>query len=293
MCAVSLAPAKSRVTADETPNLYGYSSESSRVERQWEEKMRAIPDSNNLRAYMERLTARPHNVGSPYDKDNAEWILSKFKEFGLDAQIESFSVLYPTPKERLVELVDGGPHFTAKLQEPAVPEDPTSSQTAEQLPTYNAYSVDGDVTAPLVYVSGKTSAAIVPFGVSPGNNAQVQVEYNGQFTNAVTMPVTNGVPGVYSLDSSGSGQGAVWKTTLVFGARNVPGSLFRALSAFALRDVSLTKIESRPLRGRPWEYLFYLDLIGREDAPHVRNALNHLRELADFLRVLGCYPKGA
>jgi prephenate dehydratase len=87
--------------------------------------------------------------------------------------------------------------------------------------------------------------------------------------------------------------GAVWKTTLVFGARNVPGALFRALSAFALRDISLTKIESRPLRGRPWEYLFYLDLIGRVDSPNVVNALNHLRELADFLRVLGCYPKGA
>jgi prephenate dehydratase len=87
--------------------------------------------------------------------------------------------------------------------------------------------------------------------------------------------------------------GAVWKTTLVFGARNVPGALFRALSAFALRDISLTKIESRPLRGRPWEYLFYLDLIGRVDSPNVKNALNHLRELADFLRVLGCYPKGA
>ena len=153
MSAVSLAPAKSRVTADETSTLYGYSAESSRVERQWEEKMRAIPEPQNLRAYMERLTARPHNVGSAYDKDNAEWILSKFKDFGLDAQIESFSVLYPTPKERLVELVDGGPRFTAKLQEPVVPEDPTSNQTAEQLPTYNAYSIDGDVTAPLVYVN--------------------------------------------------------------------------------------------------------------------------------------------
>jgi N-acetylated-alpha-linked acidic dipeptidase len=149
---VSLAPWKSRVTADEAA-LYGYSVESSRVERQWEEKMRAIPDPKNLRAYMERLTARPHNVGSPYDKDNAEWLLGKFKEFGLDAHIESFSVLYPTPKERLVELVEGGPHFTAKLQEPPVPEDPTSSQTDEQLPTYNAYSIDGDVTGPLVYVN--------------------------------------------------------------------------------------------------------------------------------------------
>lgn len=152
LAGASLAPWKSHVTADEVP-LYGYSAESSRVERQWEEKMRAIPDPKNLRAYMERLSARPHNVGSPYDKDNAEWILSKFKEFGLDAHIETFSVLYPTPKERLVELVDGGPHFAAKLQEPPVPEDPTSNQTAEQLPTYNAYSIDGDVTAPLVYVN--------------------------------------------------------------------------------------------------------------------------------------------
>ena len=152
LAGVSLAPWKSRVIADDVA-LYGYSAESSRVERQWEEKMRAIPDPKNLRAYMERLSARPHNVGSPYDKDNAEWLLGKFKEFGLDAHIESFSVLYPTPKERLVELVEGGPHFTAKLQEPPVPEDPTSSQTDEQLPTYNAYSIDGDVTGPLVYVN--------------------------------------------------------------------------------------------------------------------------------------------
>lgn len=152
MAGASLLPLKSRVTADEAP-LYGYSAESSRTERQWEEKMRAIPDTKNLRAYMERLSARPHNVGSPYDQDNAEWILAKFREFGLDAHIETFSVLFPTPKERLLELVDGGPHFTAKLQEPPVPEDPTSNQTAEQLPTYNAYSIDGDVSAPLMYVN--------------------------------------------------------------------------------------------------------------------------------------------
>lgn len=83
-----------------------------------------------------------------------------------------------------------------------------------------------------------------------------------------------------------------WKTSLVFSTRNIPGALFRALSAFALRDVNLTKIESRPLRGRPWEYLFYLDLLGRVEDTRVQNALGHLRELADFLRVLGCYPKG-
>ena len=84
-----------------------------------------------------------------------------------------------------------------------------------------------------------------------------------------------------------------WKTSLVFTTRNIPGALFRALSALALRDISLTKIESRPLHGKPWEYLFYVDLLGREDETRVQNALRHLAELADFLRVLGSYPKGA
>jgi len=147
-------------TADETP-LYGYSAESSRAERQWEEKLRALPSPENMRAYMQRLSARPHNVGSPYDKDNAEWLLAKFKEFGFDAQIETYDVLFPTPKERQVELLeckgasttDCAVKFTAKLEEPALAQDPTSGQKSEQLPTYNAYSRDGDVVAPLVYVN--------------------------------------------------------------------------------------------------------------------------------------------
>ena len=79
------------------------------------------------------------------------------------------------------------------------------------------------------------------------------------------------------------------KTTVVFTTKNTPGALFRALGALALRDLSLAKIESRPRRGRPWEYLFYLDFYGNVADPRVRNALGHLGELADFLRVLGCY----
>ena len=132
--------------------LYGYTSASSPIERDWENKLRAIPDPKILRETMQRLSARPHHVGSPYDKQNAEWILSQFRSWGLDAQIETFNVLFPTPKERVLELV-APTHYTAKLQEPPVPGDPTSSQTSEQLPTYNAYSIDGDVTAPLVYVN--------------------------------------------------------------------------------------------------------------------------------------------
>jgi N-acetylated-alpha-linked acidic dipeptidase len=137
---------------DQQPPLKGYSAASSRDQRDWEAKFRALPSPQNLRDYMQRLSARPHHVGSPYDKDNAEWILAKFKEWGLDASIESFDVLFPTPKARVVELVEPT-RFTAKLQEPALPVDPTSNQQSEQLPTYNAYSGDGDVTAPLVYAN--------------------------------------------------------------------------------------------------------------------------------------------
>jgi prephenate dehydratase len=83
-----------------------------------------------------------------------------------------------------------------------------------------------------------------------------------------------------------------WKTSIVFTTRNIPGALFRSLSAFSLRDINLTKIESRPLKGKPWEYLFYLDFLGHAEDLTARKALGHLAELADFLRVLGSYPQG-
>ncbi len=132
--------------------LVGYSPRAGQSEREWEAKFRAIPDPANLREYMRRLSARPHHVGSAYDKDNAEWILAHFKEWGLDAHIEKFDVLFPTPKVRVLEML-APTKFTAKLEEPAREVDPTSNQKAEQLPTYNAYSIDGDVTGPLVFVN--------------------------------------------------------------------------------------------------------------------------------------------
>src|SRR5712691_2537870 len=139
-------------TLADDQSLRGYSAEDARIEHDWEGKFRAIPSPDNQRDYMKRLSAHPHQVGSPYDKDNAEWLLGKMKEWGLDAHIENFEVLFPTPKERVLELIEPA-KFKPSLHEPPIEVDPTSNQQAEQLPTYNAYSIDGDVTAPLVYVN--------------------------------------------------------------------------------------------------------------------------------------------
>jgi prephenate dehydratase len=79
------------------------------------------------------------------------------------------------------------------------------------------------------------------------------------------------------------------KTSVAFALKNVPGALFKALSVFALRDISLSRIESRPMRGRPWEYVFYVDFLRGNDAT-ARNALSHLGEISDFVKVLGAYP---
>ena len=120
--------------------MYGYSPETSRSERQWEEKLRAIPSPENLRAYMEHLSAKPHHVVcAARDKENAEWIAAKFKEFGLDTHIESYDVLFPTPRERQVELLDcrgaNGSDcqtkFTAKLEGQVCRRIPLPTRSAE------------------------------------------------------------------------------------------------------------------------------------------------------------------
>jgi len=132
--------------------LLGFFPQSIQAERDLETRFKTMPDPSRMREAMRRLSARPHHVGSPYDKDNAEWILNEFKSYGWDAHIENFDVLFPTPVDRLVELVSPTT-FKASLQETAVPGDPTSNQQSEQLPPYNAYSIDGDVTGSLVFVN--------------------------------------------------------------------------------------------------------------------------------------------
>lgn len=132
--------------------LRGFTPGAAATHLDWESRFRAIPDPARLRAAMERLSARPHHVGSPWGKANAEWMRDQFASYGWDARIDEYQVLFPTPKERRVELVEPS-RFVAKLEEPVVAGDPSTSQRAEQLPTYNSYSGEGDVTAPLVYVN--------------------------------------------------------------------------------------------------------------------------------------------
>lgn len=132
--------------------LRGFFPQSVQAQRDLEARFKAIPDPARMREAMRLLSARPHHLGSPYGRANAEWILNQFKSYGWDAHIENFDVLFPTPVERVVELV-APTAFKASLQETALQLDPTSNQQSEQLPPYNAYSADGDVTGPLVFVN--------------------------------------------------------------------------------------------------------------------------------------------
>jgi N-acetylated-alpha-linked acidic dipeptidase len=143
-------------TADTTLSspepMLGFSNDHASKQRELESAFDSHLDAMNQREWMKRLSARPHHVGSPYGKENAEYMAGLFRSWGFQTEIEQFRVLFPTPKTRVLEMV-APTHFTASLAEPPIPEDSTSGQTAEQLPTYNAYSIDGDVTGDLVYVN--------------------------------------------------------------------------------------------------------------------------------------------
>ncbi len=121
------------------------------AERDLEHKAQAIPSPDRIRAYLERMSREPHHAGSAASRTVAEYALGLFREFELDAHIEEFEALLPYPTARSLELISPT-KFRASLKEPALAEDPTSAQTT-QLPTYNAYSAAGDVTAQLVYAN--------------------------------------------------------------------------------------------------------------------------------------------
>ena len=121
------------------------------AQRDLEQKAQAIPSPDRIRAYLERMSREPHHAGSAASRAVAEYALGLFREFGLDAHIEEFEALLPYPTARSLDLISPV-KFHASLKEPAIPEDPTSGQ-ATQLPTFNAYSATGDVTAQLVYAN--------------------------------------------------------------------------------------------------------------------------------------------
>src|SRR6185295_602525 len=126
----------------------GFSASGISNQKELEARFDAALDAKNLRTWMERLSARPHHLGSPYGKENAEFVAELFKSWGYDTRIEEFSVLMPTPKLRVLEMV-APTKFVARLEEATLAADKTSGQKKEQLPTYNAYSADGDVTGEL------------------------------------------------------------------------------------------------------------------------------------------------
>ncbi|HEX7181804.1 MAG TPA: M28 family peptidase, partial [Thermoanaerobaculia bacterium] len=139
-------------TAGKAEPMLGFTEAGAARQRELEKRFDAVLKADNLREWMKRMSSRPHHVGSPHGKDNAEFMASLFRSWGYDVKIEEFHVLFPTPKVRLLEMIAPTP-FKASLAEPAIPEDSTSGQTSEQLPTYNAYSIDGDVTGELVFVN--------------------------------------------------------------------------------------------------------------------------------------------
>jgi len=132
--------------------IMGFTDANAAKQLDWEKQFDAQLNAQNQDTWMKFLTSNPHHVGSAKDKANAEYMANLFKQWGFDTQIATYYVLFPTPKTRVLELLGSKP-YKAKLEEPALPEDKTSGQKAEQLPTYNAYSADGDVTAELVFVN--------------------------------------------------------------------------------------------------------------------------------------------
>jgi N-acetylated-alpha-linked acidic dipeptidase len=152
ICVIALALCSTLLFPSSDKSILGFSEKQAAEQFALESKFDSQLKAENLRNWMERLSARPHHTGSPYDKENAEFMAQLFKSWGYQTEIETFHVLFPTPKNRVLEMIEPE-KYTAELTEPEIPEDKTSGQQKEQLPTYNAFSRDGDVTGELVYVN--------------------------------------------------------------------------------------------------------------------------------------------
>jgi len=140
------------VTVANAQKIMGFTDANAAKQIDWEKQFDAQLNAKNQDTWMQFLSAHPHHVGSLQDKANAEFMAKLFQSWGYQTEIVSYDVLFPTPKTRLLELLGSKP-FKAKLEEPTLKEDKTSGQKTEQLPSYNAYSADGDVTAELVFVN--------------------------------------------------------------------------------------------------------------------------------------------
>src|SRR5438876_5797804 len=149
---LALGAVAQSVPASQPRPLQGFLKEGADRQRALEKQFDSFLKKDEARDWMKRLSARPHHVGSPYGKENADFIAGLFRSWGYDTEIERFDVLFPTPKTRILEMTVPE-RFTAKLEEPVIKEDATSGQKSEQLSTYNAYSINGDVTGQLVYVN--------------------------------------------------------------------------------------------------------------------------------------------
>ena len=132
--------------------ITGFSDRGSASQKQMEQKFDAMLSAERIGQTIKELSAVPHHVGSPGGKAVAENILNKFRSYGWDAKIETYQVLFPTPKTRVLEMISPT-IYKALLKEPGLKEDATSGQEDQQLPTYNAWSADGDVTGDLVFVN--------------------------------------------------------------------------------------------------------------------------------------------
>ncbi|KRE86888.1 folate hydrolase [Rhodanobacter sp. Soil772] len=146
----AVAAANAPGHADDGP-MFGFSTAAATTQQDLERRFDAQLDPAELRSWLKQMSSQPNQVGSPHDRANAEFMLAKFREWGWDAHIETFNVLYPTPKKVALELLGPKP-YTAVLKEPAIPGDATSTATGA-LPPYNVYGADGDVSASLVYAN--------------------------------------------------------------------------------------------------------------------------------------------